>query len=80
MLVGIPSLYVVEIGMIFVCKKGYVSMSVKDIYNEWYEACNEGMDCISVLKEMIDVREGRGSCHVFNIDHVLHIITDIGTN
>ncbi len=38
-------------------------MIVKEIYNEWYKTlCNEQMDCISVLKEMIDVREGRGSC------------------
>ncbi len=35
------------------------------------------MDCISVLKQMIGVREGRRSCHVFNIDDVLHIINDI---
>ncbi len=48
-----------------VCKNGNVSMSVKEIYNEWYETCNEEMDCIAVLKEMIDVRKGRGSCHVF---------------
>ncbi len=38
------------------------------------------MDCISVLKEMIDVREGRGSCHVFNIDDVLYTINDICAN
>ncbi len=48
------------------------------MYNEWYETlCNEEMDCISVLKEMIDLREGRESCHVFNIDNVLHIINDM---
>ncbi len=29
---------------------------------------------------MIDVREERGSCPVFNIDNVLHIINDIYTN
>ncbi len=81
MLVGIPYLYVVESGIDIVCKNGYVGMSVKDIYNESYETlCNDDMDCISVLKEMIDVREGRGSCHVFNIDSVLHIINDIYTN
>ncbi len=56
-------------------------MSVKEIYNEWYETlCNEEMDCISLIKEMIDVRECRTSCHVFNIDNVLHIISDICTN
>ncbi len=40
------------------------------------------MDCISVLKEMIDVSEREGG-HVmffFNIDDVLHIINDICTN
>ncbi len=58
-----------------VCKNSYVGISVKEIYNEWYDTlCNEEMDCISVLKEMTDVREGRGSSHVFNIDDVLHII------
>ncbi len=35
--------------------------------------------CISVLKEMIDIREGRGSCEPKNIE-VLHIINDIFTN
>ncbi len=42
-----------------VFKNGYVGMSVKEIDNEWYEIlCNEEMDCIHVLKEMIDIREG----------------------
>ncbi len=53
-------------------------ISVNAIYNEWYETlCNEEMHFISVLNEMIDIREGRGSCDVCNIDvlhiHVLHI-------
>ncbi len=35
-----------------VCKNGYVSMCVKEIYNEWYETlCIEEMDCISALKK-----------------------------
>ncbi len=56
-------------------------MSVKDIYNDWYETlCNEEMECISVFKEIIDVREGGRFCHVFNIDNVLCIINDICTN
>ncbi len=43
-----------------VCKNGYIGMSIKEIFNEWYETLwNEEMDCISVLKEMIDIREGR---------------------
>ncbi len=32
------------------------------------------LNCISVLKEVIYIRDGRGSCDVFNIDDVLHII------
>ncbi len=64
-----------------VCKNGYVGMSMKEIYNEWSETlCNDEMDCISALKEMIDVSEGRGLCHVFNIDDMLYIINDICTN
>ena len=56
-------------------------MGVKEIYNEWYETlCNEEMDCISVLNDMINVREGRGSCDVFNIDAALHIVNDICIN
>ncbi len=50
-------------------------MSVKEIYNKWYESetlYNEEMDCMFVLKEMIDVRERRGSCDVCNIDDDLH--------
>ncbi len=56
----------------------YAPINMKEIYNKWYETlCNEEMDCISVLKEMFDIREGRGSCDVFNIDDVLHIINHI---
>ncbi len=33
-----------------------------------------------VMKRWIDIREGRGSCDVFNINDVLHIINDICTN
>ncbi len=32
---------------------------------------------VYVLKEMIDIKEGRGSCDVFNIDDALHIINDM---
>ncbi len=63
MLVGIMSLCARNWHDI-ACKHGYVGMSVKEIYNEWYETlCNEEMDCISVLKEMI----GEG-------DHVMFLI------
>ncbi len=50
-----------------ICKNGYVGMRVKEIYNEWYETLyNKEMDCISVLEEMIDVREGRDyvTCYI----------------
>ncbi len=63
-----------------VCMNGYVCMSVKENYNEWYEIwSNEVIDYISILKQMIDMKEGRGSCDLFNIDDVLHI-NDICTN
>ncbi len=64
-----------------VCKMFYVGMSVKEIYNDWYETlCNEEINCISLVNKMIDIREGRGSCDVFNIDGVLHSINHIYTN
>ncbi len=55
MLVGIPCLFVVEIGVILHVRMVMLAWSsVKDIYNEWYETlCNDEMDCISVLKEMM---------------------------
>ncbi len=63
-----------------VYKNGYVGISVKTICNEWYETlCNEEMDCIYILEKMIDIREGRGYCCVFNMDDLLHIINDIFT-
>ncbi len=34
---------------------------------------------ISILKEMIDIREGMESCDVLNINDMLHIINDICT-
>ncbi len=64
-----------------VCKNSYGGMSVKEMYNEWYETlCNEEIYCVSVLNEIIDIRKGQGSCDVFNIDDVLHIINHICTN
>jgi hypothetical protein len=64
-----------------VCVNSVIGMSVNDIYNDWYETlCNEEIDSVSVLKEMIDIREGRGTCDVFNIDDALYIINDLCIN
>ncbi len=30
----------------------------KIIYNEWNSKCDEMKDCVNVLKEMIDIRDG----------------------
>jgi hypothetical protein len=63
-------------------KRAYIYIYILNyIYNDWYETmCNEEIDCVSVLKEMIDIREGRGTCHAFNIDDGLYIINDFCIN
>ncbi len=30
----------------------------KNIYNEWNSKCDEMKDCVNVLKEIIDIRDG----------------------
>ena len=56
-------------------------MNVKDVYSEWYETiCDEEIDSVSVLKEMIDVRDGRGKCDIFHMVEVQYIINDICVN
>ncbi len=59
-----------------------VEMNVKNIYKEeWYdsESVNE-IDSVSVVKEMIDVRDGSVKYEIFNIDYVECIINDLSIN
>ncbi len=59
-----------------------VDMNVKNLYKEeWYETvCLNEIDSASVVKEMIDVRDGSVKCEIFNIDHVEFIINDLCIN
>ncbi len=61
----------------FVYVNGVVTESVKAIYNEWYRSVNvTEMDTVSVLNDMIDVRD----CSILNTEYVNFIINDICTN
>ncbi len=65
----------------FVCVNGVVTESVKEIYNEWYGSVDvTEMDTVSVLNDMIYVRDGCGSCFILNIEDVNFIINEICTN
>ncbi len=64
-----------------VCVNGVVIENVNVIYNEWYESVNvEEMEYVSVLNDMIDLRDGLGSCVILKTDDVNFIINDICTN
>ncbi len=59
-----------------------VDMNVKNVYkDECYDSVrvNE-IDSASVVKEMIDVRDGSIKCEIFNIDDVEFIINDLCIN
>ncbi len=63
-----------------VCVNGVVTESVIEIYNEWYGPMDvKEIDTVSVLN-MIDVRDGWGSCSILNTEDVNIIINDICTN
>ncbi len=65
----------------FVCVNAVVTESVKDIYNEWYGSVDvKEMGTVSVLNDMIDVRDGWGSCSILSTEDVNFIINDICTN
>ncbi len=65
-------------------KVSMVDMNVKNVYKkEW----NDSVSVIeidrasaSVVKEMIDVKDGSVKCEIFNIDHVEFIINDLCIN
>ncbi len=59
-----------------------VDMNVKNVYKEeWYDSISVNeIDSASVLKEIIDVRDGSVKCEIFNIDDVEFIINDLYIN
>ncbi len=59
-----------------------VDMNVKNVYKEeWHDQVSENeIDIASVVKEMIEVRDGSVKCEIFNIDDVEFIINDLCIN
>jgi hypothetical protein len=47
------------------------------VYNEFYCMCEDNIDDIAVLRDMIDVRDGFKTCELFTTDEVIDIINDI---
>ncbi len=71
---------VVGIGENF-CVNGVVIENVKVNFNEWYQSVHvEEMNSVSVLNDMIDLRDGWGSCAILNKEDVNFMINDICTN
>ncbi len=52
----------------------------KIIYNEWNSKCDEMKDCVNVLKETIDIRDGFKQCYILSSDDIDFIIEDICIN
>ncbi len=42
----------------------------KIIYNEWNSKCDEIKDCVNILKEIIDIREGFKQCYILFSDDI----------
>ncbi len=59
-----------------------VDMNVKYVFKEdWYDSVSVNeIDSESVVKEMIDVRDGSVKCEISNIDDVEFIINDLCIN
>ncbi len=59
-----------------------VDMNVKNVYmEEWYDSVSVNeIDSASVVKEMIDERDGWVKCELFNIDDVEFIINGLYIN
>ncbi len=58
-----------------------MARTVKVIYNEWYESVKiEELYTVSVLNDMINVRDTSCYCTILNTEDVNFIINDICTN
>ncbi len=59
-----------------------IDMNVKNVYKEeWYDSVSVNeIDSASVVKQMIDVRDGSVKCEIFNIDDAEFIINDLCIN
>ncbi len=52
----------------------------KRLYNKWNSKCDEMTDCVNVLKEMIDIRDGFKQYYILSSDDIDFIIEDICIN
>ncbi len=52
----------------------------KIIYKDWNSKCDEMKDCVNVLKEMINIRDGFKQCYILSSDDIDFIIEDICIN
>ncbi len=58
-----------------------IGMNVKQVYSEWYDIVSDNeIDSVCILREIIEVREGRAKYDIFNIDDVEFIINDLCVN
>ncbi len=58
-----------------------IGMNVKQVDSEWYDTVSDNeIDSICILRDMIEVREGRAKCDIFNIDDVEFIINNLFVN
>ncbi len=58
-----------------------IGINVKQVYGEWYDTVSDNeIDSVCILREMIEIREGRAECDIFNIDDVEFIINVLCVN
>ncbi len=59
-----------------------VDMNIQNVFKEeWYDSVSVNeIDSTSVVKEMIDVRDGLVKCEIFNIDDIEFSINDLCIN
>ncbi len=60
------------------CVNGVVNEGVKEIYDEWYGSVDVNeIDIVSVLNDMIVVRDGWGSFSILNTEDVNFLISHV---
>ncbi len=58
-----------------------IGMNVEQMYREWYDIVNDSeINNVCILREMIEVKEGRAICDIFNIGHVDFIMNALCAN
>ncbi len=55
-----------------------IGINIKQVCSEWYDTVSDNeIDSVCILRKIIEVREGRAKCYIYNINDVEFIINDL---